>query len=412
MTLPVTIKINFIHMKNRSFLFVGIIAALLVSCKPKQESMDTLIKDRLDRSMQQYDLMAKSLLDQPDKLPKTIDADGKLVTSNPAWWCSGFVPGSFWYLYEYSNDPKMLEYAKNYTARIENEKYNKGTHDLGFMLYCSFGNGYRLTKDTAYRSIMLIGAESLSSRFNPKVGCIQSWNSNKKWQFPVIIDNMMNLEFLFWASQASGNPKYKDICISHADVTMKNHYRPDYSSYHVVSYDTITGQVEKKNTHQGFADETAWARGQSWGFYGYVLMYRETKDTKYLEQAKRIASFLLNHPNLPEDKIPYWDFNAPDIPNARRDASAGAIMASGLIELSKYVDAGLGKTYLDVAETQLRTLSSPEYFAEKGTNGNFILKHSVGHLPGNSEVDVPLTYADYYYIEALLRYHGLPARGK
>ncbi|MDR2036566.1 MAG: glycoside hydrolase family 88 protein [Bacteroidales bacterium] len=394
-------------MKKQFFLFVGLIAALLISCGPKQESMESLIKDRLDRSMLQYDLMAQSLLNQPGKLPKTTDAEGKLVTSGSGWWCSGFVPGSFWYLYEYSKDPKMLEYAKNYTARIEKEKFNKGTHDLGFMLYCSFGNGYRLTGDTAYRSIMLIGAESLSSRFNPKVGCIQSWGANKKWQFPVIIDNMMNLEFLFWASQASGNPKYKDISISHADVTIKNHFRPDYSSYHVVSYDTITGQPEKKNTHQGFSHESAWARGQAWGFYGYVMTYRETKDSKYLDQAKHIASFLLSHPNLPADKIPYWDFNAPDIPEAKRDASAGAIMASGLIELSKYVDAELGKNYLAVAETQLRTLSSPEYFAEKGTNGNFILKHSVGHLPGNSEVDVPLTYADYYYIEALLRYRDL-----
>jgi uncharacterized protein YyaL (SSP411 family) len=164
---------------------------------------------------------------------------------------------------------------------------------------------------------------------------------------------------------------------------------------------------DKKNTHQGYADDSAWGRGQAWGLYGYTLMYRETKEPRYLEHAKNIASFLLNHPNMPEDKIPYWDYNAPDIPNALRDASAGAVMASALIELSGYVDAALAKTYLNVAETQLRTLSSPEYFAEKGTNGNFFLKRSVGSLPGKSEVDVPLTYADYYYIEALLRYQAL-----
>jgi len=197
------------------------------------------------------------------------------------------------------------------------------------------------------------------------------------------------------------------MCISHADVTMKNHYRPDYSTWHVVSYDTITGLPEKKNTHQGFSDESAWARGQAWGLYGYTMMYRETKMERYLTQAKHIAGFILNHPNLPADKIPYWDFNTPDIPNATRDASAAAIIASALVELSGYVDAKLAKTYLDVAETQLRTLSSPEYFAEKGTNGHFILKHSVGSLPHNSEVDVPLTYADYYYIEAMMRYRNL-----
>jgi len=392
-------------MKTHSW--IALAAIMTASCQPKQEPMTELIKNRLDRSAEQYLLMAESLKDQPDQLPRTINAEGKLVTSNSRWWCSGFFPGSLWYLYENNHSGTFLENARNFTARIENEKFNKGTHDLGFMLYCSFGNGYRITGDTAYRSAMLTGAESLVSRFNPTVGCIQSWNANSKWQFPVIIDNMMNLEFLFWASKASGDPKYRNICISHADMTIKNHFRPDYSSYHVVSYDPATGQVEKKNTAQGFADESAWARGQAWGLYGFVVMYRETQDAKYLEQAKHIASFILNHPNLPADKIPYWDFNAPEIPDAKRDASAGAIIASALIELSGYVDADLAKTYLKVAETQIRTLSSPEYFAEKGTNGNFILKHSVGSLPGKSEVDVPLTYADYYYIEALLRYQSL-----
>ena len=383
---------------------ISMMAAILMSCGSKEESMEALIKDRLDRSAQQYLLMAESLQNQPDKLPRSTDANDNLVVSNSDWWCSGFVPGTLWYLYEYNKDQALLTYARDYTSRIEKEKDNKGTHDLGFMLYCSFGNGYRIAGDNAYRDIMLTGAESLISRFNPTIGCIQSWGTTPRWQFPVIIDNMMNLEFLFWASRVSGDPKYKDICISHADVTILNHFRPDYSTYHVVSYDTITGQPERKNTAQGFSDESAWSRGQVWGLYGYVVMYRETKNAKYLEQAKNIAAFLLHHPNLPADKIPYWDFNAPNIPDELRDASAGAIMASGLIELSGYVDATLSKEYLEVAETQLRTLSSPEYFAEKGTNGNFILKHSVGSLPGKSEVDVPLTYADYYYIEALLRY--------
>lgn len=386
----------------------GILLPILMvftSCSPKQEKMEDLIRDRLDRAIPQYERMAQSLIDQPDKLPRSIDEKGNLATTSSRGWVSGFVPGTLWYLYEYSNNPALLEYARNYTARIEKEQYNKGTHDLGFMLYCSFGNGYRLTKESSYKDIMLNGAESLSSRFNPLIGSIKSWDHNgDKWQFPVIIDNMMNLEFLFWASKTSGNPKYRDICISHADNTIRDFFRPDYSSYHVVSYDTITGGVEKKNTHQGFADESAWARGQSWALYGYTVMYRETKDPKYLEQAKHIAAFLMNHPHLPEDKIPYWDYNAPDIPEAKRDASAGAIMASALIELSDYVGKDEAKQYLEIAEQQLRTLSSHEYYAETGTNANFILKHSVGHMPHKSEIDVPLTYADYYYIEALLRY--------
>ncbi|MDR3095130.1 MAG: glycoside hydrolase family 88 protein [Bacteroidales bacterium] len=367
--------------------------------------MSGLVKDRLDRSMQQCLLMAESLQNLPDQLPRSINANGELVTSRSDWWCSGFFAGSLWYLYEYQPSQTLLDDARRYSQRVEKEKDNKGTHDLGFMLYCSFGNGYRLTGDTAFRNIMLTGAESLSSRFNPQVGCIQSWGANQKWQFPVIIDNMMNLEFLFWASKVSGNSKYRDICISHADKTIENHFRPDYSSYHVVSYDPVSGQVEKKNTAQGYNDDSAWARGQAWGLYGFTVMYRETQDGKYLEQAKNIAHFILQHPNLPADKIPYWDFNAP--PDAKRDASAGAIIASALIELSGYVDPSLAQRYLSVAETQIRTLSSPEYFAAKGDNGNFILKHSVGSLPRNSEVDVPLTYADYYYIEALLRYQSL-----
>ena len=392
-------------MNIKKFLFISIIACIFASCTT-EESMKSLIADRMAKSAEQYALMSESLLSQADKLPRSFEND-KLITSNSAWWCSGFMPGTLWYLYEFTNDAKLLEYAKNYTARIEKEQYNKGTHDLGFMIYCSYGNGLRLTGNKDYIPVMLNGAESLSTRFNPLIGCIQSWGSNAKWQFPVIIDNMMNLEFLFWASKESGDPKFRDICISHADKTIQNHFRPDYSSFHVVSYDTITGLPEKKNTAQGFSDESAWARGQAWGFYGYVVMYRETKMQAYLDQAIAIGEFMLNHPNLPADKIPYWDFNAPDIPNAKRDASAGAIMASALLELSRYVDKELADKYVLVAETQLRTLSSPEYFAEKGTNGNFILKHSTGHLPGKSEVDVPLTYADYYYIEALLRYKNL-----
>ena len=395
-------------MKKTFFLTIVIATLSSTSSISKAETIAALIEDRLERALLQYKWMAESLQDCPELLPRSIDADGNLLTTQSGGWVSGFLPGSLWYLYQYSNDSKYLDYAQLYAARIEKEKYNKGTHDLGFMLYCSFGNAYRMTGDSVYRDILLTGAESLSTRFNPLIGCIKSWDFNQaQWQFPVIIDNMMNLEFLFWASRTSGDPKYRDICISHADITMENHFRPDYSSYHVVSYDTVTGQVEKKNTHQGYADESAWARGQVWGLYGYVVMYRETQDFQYLEQAKNIAAFLLHHPNLPTDKIPYWDFNAPNIPNALRDASSGAIMASALIELSEYVDRELAENYLSVAETQLRTLSSPEYFAEKGTNGNFILKHSVGHLPGNSEVDVPLTYADYYYIEALMRYKVL-----
>ena len=289
------------------------------SCN-KQKPMEKVVDDALSFSVKQYTLMADVMKDKPDLLPRTLDTAGNLVTAKSNWWTSGFFPGSLWYLYEYSKDEKIKGFAAMMTERIGKEKNNTGTHDLGFILYCSFGNGLRLSGDENYNGVLLTGAKSLATRFRPKIGCIQSWNSRRGWQCPVIIDNMMNLEFLMWAFKKSGDSSFYKICVSHSDTTIKNHFRPDYSSYHVVSYDTITGRVEKKQTSQGAADESAWSRGQSWGLYGYTVMYRETKLERYLNQATHIADFMISHPNMPQDKIPYWDFNAPGIPDAKRDA--------------------------------------------------------------------------------------------
>jgi len=390
-------------MKTRITLIILAIVAVFFSCRT-EKPMSEVIEKSMDAAAVHYLAMADVMKDKDGLLPRTLDTIGVLVTAKPRWWTSGFFPGSLWYLYEYTGDDKFKVAATEMTARVENEKFTTGTHDLGFMLNCSFGNGLRLTGEESYNEVMLTGARSLATRYRPKIGSIQSWNSRLGWQCPVIIDNMMNLEFLMWAFRKSGDSTYYNICVNHSDTTIKNHFRSDFSSYHVVSYDTITGKVEIKQTHQGYADESAWARGQAWGLYGYVTMYRDTKLERYLEQAKHIAAFLMNHPNMPEDGIPYWDFNAPDIPNALRDASAGSIMASALIELSSYTDPSLSDTYLKFAEKQLRTLASDAYLAAPGENGNFILKHGVGHLPGNSEVDVPLTYGDYYFIEALMRF--------
>jgi hypothetical protein len=330
----------------------------------------------------------------------------RLETSNSGWWTSGFYPGTLFYLYQFSHDTALVMEAQDRLRLLEKEQYNKGTHDLGFMMYCSFGNGLRLLDRPEYKQVLLNSAASLSTRFNPKVGCIRSWDS-KPWKYPVIIDNMMNLELLFWATQASGDSSYYKIAVTHANTTMKNHFRPDYSSYHVVDYDTATGDVLAKKTAQGYADSSAWARGQSWGLYGYTVMYRSTRDPKYLSQAENIAHFILTNPHLPADKIPYWDYDAPDIPRALRDASAASVMASALIELAGYVPVGRGQEYLNVAEQIIVNLSGNTYHAVVGSNGGFILKHSVGHLPAKSEVDVPLTYADYYYVEAMIRYKDL-----
>jgi len=383
---------------------VYILLIILSSCgiKEHNKNLPQIMDEGLNFSLDQYKRMAESLPDST-RLPRSTNKDdGSLLTSGTEWWCSGFFPGSLWYLFEYSGDQEMLFEAVRRTAPLEKEKLNTGTHDLGFMLYNSFGNGYRITGNPLYKDILITGAKSLITRYNDTVGCIRSWDHGN-WSFPVIVDNMMNLEYLFWATRITGDSIYYKIAVNHAEKTIQNHYRNDWSSYHVVDYDPSTGEPIQKQTAQGAFDESAWARGQAWGLYGFTVVYRETGDKKYLEVAENIADFILKHPDLPEDMIPYWDFNAPDIPDAKRDASAAAIISSALVELQKYTDEDHSKMYLDAAEKIIRTLSSPLYRAKPGENNNFILMHSIGSLPANSEVDVPLSYADYYYIETLMR---------
>lgn len=378
----------------------------LMACHTQQEEPLAQVIDRgLKASTEQAILMAKQLEHQDGQLPRTIGKDGQLATSDCYWWCSGFFPGQLWYLYENNPTPELKKYAELFTDRLEKVQYVTDNHDVGFMLYCSYGNGYRITSNPAYKEVLATGAQSLSTRFNPTIGAIRSWDFTNKglWQYPVIIDNMMNLELLTWAAHATGEKRYREIAVEHADKTMQNHFRNDYSTYHVVSYDTITGDPHIKMTNQGAADESAWARGQAWALYGYTMMARETGKPEYLEQARQVASFIMNHPNMPADKVPYWDFDAPGIPNEPRDASAAAIMASAFLELSQLDNSDLGKQCRDMAEQQIRSLSSPDYLAATGTNANFTLMHSTGSKPADSEVDVPLSYADYYYVEALLR---------
>ena len=386
------------NMKKLLFLFFISLTYNALS----QSKID--VKKQFTLAAQQYEGMLKSHQDIT-KTPQSTNADGSPRDMPTTWWCSGFFGGSLWYLFEQTKDPQWKVAAEKWTMAIQKEQYNTGTHDLGFMLYCPFGNGYRLTKKPEYKSIMLNGAKSLATRFDPKVGVIKSWNKFQSFDYPVIIDNMMNLEFLFWAARESGNKEFYNICLSHADSTLKHHFRPNGSSYHVICYDK-DGTVLRKKTAQGYADYSAWSRGQAWALYGYTVMYRETKQKKYLAQAQRIASYILNNPNLPKDKIPYWDYNAPNIPNEERDASAAAITASALLELST-MKVAKGKAYFKAAETMLQNLSTPAYKAKIGENNHFILMHSTGHKPAKSEVDVPLVYADYYYLEGLLRYQTL-----
>jgi unsaturated chondroitin disaccharide hydrolase len=400
-----------IHHTSRylHFLFFVFLFSCTASKSGKNQRTDpsllSTIRQNYTDAAAQYKVMMLRL--PQNRFPKTYHVkDDRMETSSSDWWCSGFYPGTLLYLYEETKDAALLTEAERMLALLEKEKNNTSTHDLGFMMYCSFGNALQLAPKPAYKDILLTSARSLATRFNPTVGCIKSWNA-KPSDFLVIIDNMMNLKLLFWATQVSGDSSFYKIAVTHANTTIRNHFRPDYSSHHVVNYNPQTGAVQQKRTAQGYSNESAWARGQAWGLYGFTETYRETKDRQYLEQATRIADFLLHHKNLPADKIPYWDFNAPDIPTALRDASAGAIMASALLELAGYVDGSRRKEYFTVAETILKNLSAETYKAKQGTNGGFLLLHGVGNLPGKSEVDMPLTYGDYYYVEAMKRYAAL-----
>jgi len=367
-----------------------------------QSSID--VKKTMNTVLMQYEQLLAVHADTT-KTPHSFER-GKYIDMPTDWWCSGFFGGTLWYLYEYTKDAKWKDAADLWSMAVQKEQFNTGTHDLGFMLYCPFGNGYRLTANPEYKRILVNGSKSLATRFDPKVGLIKSWDDFDEYKYPVIIDNMMNLEMLFWAAKATGNKKYYQISTRHADATIKHHFRKDFSAYHVISYDSA-GNVVARKTKQGAHDTSAWARGEAWALYGYTVMYRETKNKKYLRQAIGIADFFINHPNLPEDKIPYWDFNAPGIPGEERDASAAAIACSGLLELSKYVDKEKSSAYFKVGEKMLSSLSGQDYRSQLNENGNFLIKHCVGFKPGNREIDVPLVYADYYYVEALLRYSQL-----
>lgn len=401
-------------MKN-VWLFLSL---LFLSTSCSSNSKEDIVSDnfeffneQLRFAFQEIEHVRTQLGKTPEELPspRNIEADGSLRLVRARDWCSGFFPGELWYMYEYTKDEYWKEKAIEYTDLLEPLKSYRGTHDLGFMLYCSFGNGYRLNPTNHYKEVLIEGANSLISRFNPTVGCIRSWDHNSdKWQFPVIVDNMMNLEFLFWATKMTGDPVYRDVAIKHADTTLEHHFRADYSSYHVIDYDTITGNVLNRHTHQGYGHETAWARGQAWGLYGYVLCYRETGDRKYLEQAERIANFIFNHPNMPTDLIPYWDFDDPDIPQSPRDVSASTVTASALYELSGYV--ANGKDYIAKADLILNNLTR-SYRVPLHEQHGFLLNSSTGHKPHGTEIDVPIVYADYYFVEALIRKQHLAEKG-
>lgn len=357
-----------------------------------------------------------------DQVKRTLQTIGdttvmpiRIYSGESAWsfepisaWTSGFWPGILWYAHEYAPDAGLRPHAEYYTRLLEPLSLKKPfDHDLGFQIFCSYGHAYRLTGNDDYKSVMLRTADTLATLYNPTVGTILSWPwmpARKGWPHNTIIDNMMNLELLFWASKHGGAESLYDIAHTHAKTTMANHFRPDGSCYHVAVYDTTDGDFLRGVTHQGYADSSTWARGQAWAIYGFTMAYRETGDSAFLPFVQRITDHYLGR--LPDDHVPYWDFDDPSIPDAPRDASAAAIVASALIELSQLVEhAEKGAYYLAQAKRMLESLGSDRY--RSGQRNPSFLLHSTGNWPAKTEIDASIIYADYYYIEALTRLKDL-----
>lgn len=393
---------------------VGVSAIAFIACETdKTESwIDRAVSGAHAQISMQIDTIES--LGSPFRNPASVKDDGTVYYCDVTDWRSGFFPGTVWYLFELTGDSSLLPYARKYTEAVSDAQHLKWHHDVGFMIGSSFGNGFRLTGDTAYADAVVEAARSLSTRFRPNAGIIQSWDVDpgsereaRGWTCPVIIDNMMNLELMFDATRLSGDSTFYNLAVSHADRTLKEHFRPDGSCYHVIDYDSISGKVNHRHTAQGYSHESAWSRGQAWAIYGYTVAYRNTGKDEYLQRAIATFEFMKNHPNMAADKIPYWDMDAPNIPDAPRDASAAAVIASALYELSTYLSSDQAREYREYADTIMHSLASDQYTAKTGENGRFILMHSVTSLPADLEIDVPLNYADYYYLEALARRRDL-----
>ncbi|CCZ69349.1 glycosyl hydrolase family 88 [Bacteroides sp. CAG:702] len=399
-------------MKTRNWL-IGIGLVCLTACADTK-SGDVSGRFDADEALAYCDAQVRRTLDELAQRDGGVDytmMPRNIADSASHWycskvtkdeWCAGFWPGILWYDYEYTNDPAIRQEAEEFTASLEYLTYEPAyDHDLGFLMFCSYGNGYRLTRNESYRQAILRSAEALSALFNPKVGTMLSWPRNVAMfgGHNTIMDNMINLEMLFWAAKNGGDKKLYDMAVSHADTTMKYHFRPDYTSYHVAVYDTLTGEFVKGVTHQGYDDNSMWARGQAWAIYGYTVVYRETKEPRFLDFVQKVADVYLEH--LPDDYVPYWDFNDPAIPYAPRDASAACVVASALLELSGYVSPEKGQEYKKAAVCMLESLSSDKY--RSGKSKPAFLLHSTGNYPSHSEIDAAIIYADYYYIEALMR---------
>lgn len=373
-------------------------------------SLGTLADSALRYAQRQLRRTADSL-DPGKGYPTSTRPDGTWRQSRPTDWRSGFFPGELWYMFELTHEPYWRAQAERWTAGIEVADTMTTTHDLGFMIFDSFGHEYDRTHDPHAKDVILVAAAHLAGRFNPKVGATKSWDIHatsgprSTWKFPVIVDNLMNLPLLVWASAHGGDPAWRQMAERHALTSLHAHLRPDGSTAHVALFDPETGALERTVTAQGYSDSSAWSRGQAWAIYGFTTAYQQTHRAELLQGAERAADWFIAH--LPPDYVPYWDFRDPAIPNAPRDASAAAIAASGLLELAKETSGTAAARYRTAAEHILTSLATS--YLSRGTSNSAVLLHSTGARPANSEVDVGMIYADYYFIEALLRWRGVLA---
>jgi len=402
----------------------ALIVVSIISCKNEKKEIETTSKSETKQevinrvfafSVKQYDsLIHRIENNKPLLQPRGVTEEGDLRLKPFQDWTSGFFPGSLWYLYQNNRSNEWKYNAMKFTQALDSVQYITNSHDVGFMLGCSYGNGYLLTQDSTYKEVLVKGARSLITRYRPTIKAIQSWDttpdmgwiSKRGWDTPIIVDNMMNLDLLYKAFEYTKDSTFYTIATHHAITTMKNHFRDDYSSFHVVDYDHKTGEVRSKQTAQGYVDSSSWARGQAWGLYGFTQTYQNTKNKDFLNQAKGIANYIMSNSKIPEDHIPYWDYDAPKIPNEPRDASAAAITASALLTLQEFVPEKRDEM-IAYAESILRRLASKDYLASYGENQGFILKHSVGNIHTGEENDKPLNYADYYFLEAMTKWKSI-----
>ena len=394
-----------------SALFAAVLLTLAATdgpAAPDHARLDALVDDAVARSLRRLERSTQEV-GSPDMYPTYGTRELRWQLKSSADWTSGFYPGCLWLAYELSGDRRFADWAERWTAGIEQEKSNRETHDLGFRFMCTFGQALRLQPgvDRARREAVLHeAARTLGERYDPRVGALSSnWDQNPPpGSFPVVIDIMMNLELLFWSAAHGGPGELAIRARHHADLTMRDLMRADGGTYHVVRYRLEDGSILNRGTLQGAGAETTWSRGQAWAQYGMVLTYRFTREPRYLDAARRLSDYFLAH--LPDDHVSAWDFQS-DI--RLRDVSATAIVASGLFELAACVEPrGESARYREAAERMLASLCRAPYLASGDTN--CLLDHSVQYLPINSNVDVPAIFADYYFLEAIVRYRALRAR--